>query len=179
MRINQKAIINTVCAILLCIIALELYIIYEVKTGNMKLLDKLPIEVLIVESNSMYPKMQTGDCVIVYKNSYNDSDIGDIVSFYQNDTVITHKIVGRSDGKFITKGMSSGLVDYPVDKDSYIGKVIGIIPKIGYVASGNSPIGAIIVILCLTLIYFGYPICMAIINKKQKKWVVYYGYYII
>lgn len=91
--------------------------------------------VFIDNSNSMRPKIKTGSVIFVKKtNTYKK---GDIITFKSNPISTTHriyKIINR-DGKdfFVTKGDQNDALDsYLVSQESIFGKVIYIIPYLGY-----------------------------------------------
>lgn len=72
----------------------------------------------------MYPELQIGDIVITQKND--DYNIGEIITFNVNKQyLITHRIVGKQEGGFITKGDNNNTEDIEkVIKEDIEGKVI-------------------------------------------------------
>jgi signal peptidase len=114
----------------------------------------------VVISDSMIPNLNTGDIVIIKHkkedpSSFNNLKIGDIIVFKRldkpagaHDTImprydtIVHRVVQvmidySGDRILRTKGdanpYSIKLVDFPIKKENYIGKVIFTIPSLGLI----------------------------------------------
>ena len=100
----------------------------------------LRYQLIAIGSNSMKDVYQRGDAVLVYKYKKEDADkvnIGDILAYQHNDTVITHRVVDKyySDGHiaFRTKGDNNKIVDDNVVLDNDVkGIVINKIKFIGF-----------------------------------------------
>ncbi len=97
-------------------------------------------QLIAIGSNSMKDVYERGDAVLVYKYEKDGADkinIGDILVYRYNDTVITHRVVDKyySDGHiaFRTKGDNNKTVDNNVVFDDDIkGIVINKIKYIGF-----------------------------------------------
>lgn len=57
----------------------------------------------VVYSGSMEPKIPTGAVVFTKEGAYSP-ETGDIITFHNEDTVVTHRVVKKEEGTFITKG---------------------------------------------------------------------------
>jgi signal peptidase I len=91
--------------------------------------EQLPIRLLIIKSNSMYPTLEINDIVIIRKaNIYN---INDIITYSEgNKTLITHRIIDVVDTGVITKGDNNNIEDGKIIEFQNIkGKTIFIINK--------------------------------------------------
>lgn len=83
-----------------------------------------------VASGSMEPTLKINDVILVKLENV-DLKKGDIIAFYSENTVITHRIL-FIDGTIITvKGDNNDVVDKPIVKEQVIGKVIKIFPEFG------------------------------------------------
>jgi hypothetical protein len=81
---------------------------------------------LIGSTGSMVPTIDCGHIVILEETQ--DVQIGDIIIYQRDDgTRIIHRIVGESDGCWVTKGDANKGVDNPTPKDSVIYRVAGIL----------------------------------------------------
>ena len=104
-------------------------------------------------SESMYPTIELGDLALIKKQNMNSYKKGDIVSFYTNrfgkQEVITHRIDHLGGNVYITKGDNNSFADSePLLPRLIIGKVIAIIPYIGYwVMAVNSAFGKLVFII--------------------------------
>lgn len=107
------------------IIALLVIILFFFFMNNKNLiLEKAPVRILVIKSNSMYPELKVNDIIIIKKaNNYNVNDI--ITYSTDNEVLITHRIVKNSDNVFITKGDNNNSEDNEVIKlENIKGKVI-------------------------------------------------------
>jgi len=84
----------------------------------------------VVISGSMEPAIYPGDIVIIRKQ--NDYDVGDIITFKLRSH-ITHRIIERTTGGFITQGDANNTRDAEINEDQVVGKVVRVIPKAGHV----------------------------------------------
>ena len=91
-----------------------------------------PYQFKVVVSGSMEPNISTGSLVIVKKTKPAQLKIGDIISFFANDQVITHRVIFiENSGEIITKGDANNYEDALYEKE-ILGKVLIVVPKIGY-----------------------------------------------
>ncbi len=136
----------------------------------------------VIVSESMIPTIDVNDAIVVKKISNSDLKIGDIITFNSKDyayngMTVTHRIVGiqkTASGEKIyrTKGDNNIFIDTAlVDLNSIYGKVILIIPKIGYIKSFLTSIPGFLTIIVLPIIivivYEIYRIRKLL--KRQKK----------
>lgn len=142
----------------------------------------LGFSVLQVQTGSMEPEIPVGGIVITFKVKPDSLKVGDIISFYSNDTTIsgkvnTHRIVEIKDSDsgeriFKTKGDANDAVDetavYQID---LIGKVI---VNIGTVGSSvlsvlrNPKIILIFIVIPLIFITMGEAVNLAKLIAEYK-----------
>ena len=93
------------------------------------LCEKLPVRLLIVKSNSMYPTLQKGDFILIKRN--NDYKKGDIITYdYESNYLVTHRIIEKNNNFFITKGDNNNSEDDKfIQLDNIKGKVILILNR--------------------------------------------------
>ncbi|MFR5328830.1 MAG: signal peptidase I, partial [[Clostridium] innocuum] len=84
-------------------------------------------------SGSMEPTISTGSLILVDTDAELHTE--DIVTFQKQDSIITHRIVRQiDDQRTVTKGDANDSDDpTPLYKTQIIGKVILVIPYIGYI----------------------------------------------
>jgi len=103
-----------------------------------------PVYPSVIATGSMEPEIKPGDMILVKKIRTED-DVhllkeGDIIQFKRGDILISHRITeiieDKEQGlKFITKGDNNSSADWePVTPENLKGKVIGVVPKIGWSA---------------------------------------------
>lgn len=99
-----------------CLFFFSLFLDYELKT---------------VVSGSMEPEISVGSLVIITPED--NLRVGDVITFQKRDALITHRIVAKTNGGFITAGDANDAPDKDsVDKKRVLGKVFFVIPLVGY-----------------------------------------------
>ena len=85
----------------------------------------------IVDSNSMAPKINKNDLVIIKeKSKYKEKNI---ITYKENDNYITHRITRIEGNRLVTKGDANNNLDKIVYKKDVIGKLVLIIPNVGLI----------------------------------------------
>ena len=87
-----------------------------------------------VISGSMEPEIPVGSLVLVKKCDAEELQTGDVIAFYSNGTVVTHRLVEIDSEKkeLTTKGDANSSVDFrPVPYADVIGRVEKHIPVLG------------------------------------------------
>lgn len=92
----------------------------------------LDINPYVIISGSMEPELPVGSvCLVDCQNK--EPEAGDIISYKAKDTIITHRVIEKTDGGYITKGDSNSVADPGIVKPKQIfGTVICSIPQVGY-----------------------------------------------
>lgn len=118
----------------------------------------------VVVSGSMEPEISVNDLIIVRK--HDSYEVGDIISFESNNgSVVTHRIIAKTDTTYTTKGDANNTSDTPVSETAVIGKVAAIIPFLGIVIQFlRTPMG----MLCLVLLGLLIILTSRILDKHTK-----------
>ena len=129
----------------------------------------LGVKSYVIISGSMQPELNIGDIVFVKKEM--DLHEGDIISFRQGQSVITHRInkVIDEDGKIVyqTKGDNNNIEDSgTITAETIEGKVIWKLPKLGNVSLflQNK-----MIIIFITLLLYMYISISGSREKKRKE----------
>ena len=129
----------------------------------------------VVSSGSMYPELAMYDIIVISGHiPFDDVKIGDIIVFDRpkdHDRVIVHRVVAVVDDDPITlrtKGDNNqnSIVgtDYPITDKEYIGKVVYVIPQIGFITKIlQPPINYIIIAVIIGIMIIRQ------ISKNKKK----------
>lgn len=115
-----------------------------------------------IVSESMEPTFYKDDLAVVKSCDIEELKTGDIITFKQEDRIISHRIVDitkeKEEKNFITKGDNNEVEDVePVDIQNIYGKVVLIIPKIGKIVNyiqnvrGFINVCILIVIICILI----------------------------
>lgn len=128
----------------------------------------------VVASGSMIPVLEVYDVLIVQGNiPFEDIQLGDIIVFDRpsdHNRVIVHRVITilSDEPKTIkTKGDANPAsipgTDFPITEDEYIGKVIYVLPQVGYVTQIlKPPVNYIIIAIVIGIMIFKQM-------SKQKK----------
>ncbi len=161
------------CVILIPILLINLWIIYQAKTNEKEIPSVFGYKPFIVLSGSMETKIHKGDLIIAKIVEPASLEVNDIIAFRdQEDTVTTHRIIDviTNDGEtyFITKGDANNTQDQNlVAFDDVEGIYVFRIPGIGSIMNSLSePTTIIIVLMGITLICV---IGFGISTKKQRE----------
>lgn len=177
MKTSQK--VFTVVGILLCVIfgfMLICNIVIIVK-GNIaperppSVLGTTPLVVLSGSMSGDAPDhIEAGDLIFVNPVDPADLKVGDIITYMEGSTVVTHRIIEITtgeDGKllFSTKGDANNTADKePVHQDELVGIFTGRIHKVGDLAIFmQTPLGMIIFIGVPLVAFVGYDMI-----RRQK-----------
>lgn len=104
----------------------------------------------VVISGSMSPEIEVNDLVVVHaEETYS---VGDVITYENGDSVVTHRIVDETIDGFITKGDANNTEDmFPVPASAVVGKVACVLSGVGlYIGYLKTPLG----MLCMLLIGF-------------------------
>ena len=156
---------KVVCKVLkyLLLIILLVIVLFNFKVNNNDLVSLFGYSSLKVVSGSMQPKIKVGDVVII-KNS-NNYNINDVITFKDEGSYITHRIIKIDNGKITTKGDFNNKKDDKIIKTKdVVGKVILVIPFMGNIMNNlSNPIVLFIIFVV------GFILITIIPEKKKDK----------
>lgn len=160
---NRKIFIILLYIILIPTTLFSLILILVGLGNSEELPSFLNMDVYEVVSESMSPRINVGDIIIVKKGQSNDSfHVGNIITYRKEDgEIVTHRIekviLYDLQNAYRTKGDNNEAVDeYIVTYDKIIGKVVYVMPQLGKVVKvmKNEVFVVIsIILLCLVLVY--------------------------
>lgn len=180
---NQK--ILTIIGIVLCVILVPILIINVtliVKSYTNE--DEVPgiggVKPLIVLTDSMDPKIKSGDLIVVGEIEPDDIKEDDIISFFDpagnGTSVVTHRvieIIDDGDGtlSFRTRGDNNNTDDkLPVPEEKLVGVYKFRIPVAGHIAMFMQTTPGLIVCVVLPIILLvGYDVIRRKMYEKNKK----------
>lgn len=165
------------CLILILMLIINLYIIYQAKTNEDKVPSILGYKPFIVLSGSMETKIHRGDLIFVKEIDPTDLSLEDVIAFRDAEgTITTHRIIDMVDKDgityFITKGdnntsQDQNLVEYEDVEGIYVGRV----PNVGNIMNSLSePTTIVILGLGITVIFvIGYSISTKKLKDEERK----------
>ena len=176
-RKNRKNKIKKVLTVIVYILLIPLLIynlslIFQAVLKPNETPSFLGIKTYVIVSGSMQPELDIGDIVVVKDIEENELQEGDIISFREGQSVVTHRIIeieNKDNQKQIkTKGDNNNSVDNNiVHVDAIEGKVITSIPLIGNLAIMLQ--GKITIIIIVIIFYAYFVRSEKIKNKKERR----------
>ena len=129
-KITKKIFKRVILIILIILFVVNLILYFEENTHI------LGFYMFNIVSESMEPTFFKDDLVVVKKIEVSNLQKGDIITFRQEDRIISHRIVKiiieKGKMKFITKGDNNEVQDKDsIEINNIYGKVVFSIPKIG------------------------------------------------
>lgn len=120
----------------------------------------------VVISGSMSETIEVNDMVVIHRQDAYRT--GDIITFEMDDTLVTHRIVAVAENGFVTRGDANNTEDrYPVTGDRIIGKVVFVIPGVGWLINFcRTPLGMLCLVL-VGLLLLELPAILEYIEKKS------------
>ena len=121
----------------------------------------------VVVSGSMAPEIHPGDFIVVKTGAYLDIKENEIITFTENEEIVTHRAVEITKEGIATKGDANNVKDDSIVKsDDFIGTYRIRLPYFGYfVVLIQKPI----VFISLCILFAGYLIGIYVIDAKREK----------
>lgn len=168
---TQKFITIAIYILLIPLLIYNLSLIFQSIINPNETPNFLGIKTYVIISGSMLPELNIGDIVVVKNIEENELQNGDIISFREGQSIVTHRIIeieNSSDNQkyFKTKGDNNNSADdNTINIDVIEGKVITSIPFIGNIVLLLQ--GKITIILIL-IIFYAYFVRSEKIKKRKE-----------
>lgn len=156
-----KIFFNVIFIVIILITIIFMYGFIKMKTNNTKYVDIFGYTIMQVATGSMENTIQIKDIVIVKLTK--DINNSDIITYEDNDKLITHRVINIKNDIIQTKGDANNTKDKPINRNVIVGKVVFIIHKVGIwqkVITSPQVIISFTVTVCLLYIIF---------TKKDKR----------
>lgn len=125
MKILNKivdVVLNILILIVFLFLLVAIYNFFQLNIMKKQYINYFGYSYFEILSGSMEDEIQVGDYVFVKITK--DVEEKDIISFVDNEDVITHRIVKIDEDEIITKGDNNNATDEPINKNQVIGKVV-------------------------------------------------------
>lgn len=155
---------------LIVILILNITVICMGKAVGSSVLNKLPIAMIPVLSDSMKPDYKSGDAILTRQTDYDDIQVGDVIVYSRDDDLIVHEVIAKQGGYLITKGKANPVADNPVTREEYRTKVMFKIPLLGGIwRISSKPFNFMLFALLIVLLLFGDKIFSGLYTKVFEK----------
>lgn len=146
-----KAASNILFVLLSFVIILCLYSFISLNILSNKYVNFLTYTIFSIGSNSMAPEITTNDLILVKLTK--DAKEGDVITFYEDDALITHRVISKTANGYVTKGDANNTEDKIVSRSNVVGKTVKILPNYGvWYKVITTP--KIVFLICITLFLF-------------------------
>lgn len=131
MKILGKMAYAMVTAVLVLILVWNCYQVWSMKMLHMDLPQIFGWSQAVVLSGSMEPVISAGDLILIHREE--DYMKGDIITFSDHGSLVTHRIEEKTENGFVTRGDANNVTDSGlVDRERIRGRAAAVIPGIGY-----------------------------------------------
>lgn len=166
MKKIAEYITNILLIIVVIAIFFAIYGFIQLRVMNKTYINYFGFTFFEVVSGSMSPTINTHDLIIVKIGKEVKED--DIVTFYKDNSFITHRITDYVDDEnIITKGDANNTTDKSISKNEILGKVVYIIPKFGIIRVILSDI-KVIASIFVTIILFTIAFSIKKVDKNEE-----------
>lgn len=154
-------ILNIIITLVFIIVLIVGYNYIQLQIMNKDYTNFFGYTVFEVSTGSMAKTLNVYDVILVEITK--DVQVGDIITFKQDNELITHRIMEMDENELITKGDANNTEDKAITKDAIVGKVISVYPKVGVWAKVFTEPNVLISVF-ITLILIGFAI-----TKEEKE----------
>ena len=146
-----KIISKSLSVLLFIIVGICIYIFFSLNILSKNYANFFSYTIFEIGSNSMSPTITTNDLILVKITK--DVKVDDVITFKENNSLITHRVISKTASGYITKGDANNENDKNIGKSQIVGKVIKIYPGAGvWFKVFTTP--KIIFLVCFTLFMF-------------------------
>lgn len=128
LKIIKKVIINLIIFVLSVIAILAIWGFIQLNIQNKEYINIFGFSILSTETGSMSPTIKKGDIIIIKIGD--EIKEKDIITYKQDNVLITHRIEKIDGDMIITKGDYNNIQDEPIEKSQVIGKSVYIFNNI-------------------------------------------------
>ena len=161
LKIVSKIFFSVITIALLLVVVMVVYNFFQISVLNKKYSNLFGYTFFEVATGSMSNTIEINDVVIVRITK--DIKKDDIITYINDDVIITHRVVEQNGRQITTKGDANNDLDKPIENSMVIGKVVKIIPRLGIWIKVITDIKVIISIM-VTIILFG----LALSSKREE-----------
>ena len=157
-----KIVSNTIFVILSIIVAILIYNVIQLSFFDKPYMNLFGHSLFEVQTGSMSGTLEVGDIIVVKLTK--EVKENDIVTYIENNAVITHRILEINDKTITTKGDANNTEDEPITKDDIIGKVVFTFKNVAiWKQVFRTP--QVYILVIITLVLFGISTSI----KEEKK----------
>ena len=162
MRKLAKIFLDVILFAVIVLAILAIYNFIQMEVYKKVYTDFFGYSIFQVTTGSMSKTIEIDDVILVKITK--DVHENDIITFEEDNAIVTHRIIGEKEDFFLTKGDANNAEDKPVKKENVIGKVVKVFPKIGIWMKVLTD-KTVIIFIMMTIFLFG----LALSSKENKE----------
>lgn len=155
MKKLAKILLDVILIAVIILTFIAIYNFFQIQVFNKTYSNFFGYSIFEVTTGSMSKTIEMDDAILVKITK--DVHKGDIITFEEDNSVVTHRIIEEQEGYFLTKGDANNGTDKPVLKENVIGKVVKILPKFGIWMKVMTD-KTVIIFVMITIFLFGLSI---------------------
>ena len=117
-----KTIIDILTVLIFLILILIIFAKIDMTVHNRDYLSIFGYSFFKVATGSMEPNISENDIIVVKDNS--DYQVDDVITYKENDSYITHRVMAINNDNLITKGDANNTNDEAINKSQVLGLVV-------------------------------------------------------
>lgn len=160
-----KIILNVIYVLLAIVALILIYNIIQMSVLKRPYMNIFGYSAFQVKSASMSGTMEIGDIVIVKLTK--DVQENDIITYQQQDILVTHRLLQKEGNTIIAKGDANNAQDEPIQQEDVIGKVVYIIKNVE-IWKDVFTTPEVYILVIITLVLFGISISIGNKEKSSK-----------
>lgn len=121
--ILKNILISLLIVILLFVAAIVIYSFIQIDIQGKEYCNIFGYSIFQIETGSMSPELEIEDIIIV-KLGNDNLNVNDIITFRQDNNLVTHRIIKIEDKLITTKGDGNNSEDEPITKEDVVAKTV-------------------------------------------------------
>ena len=122
-------VLNILIVLFAIFLMISMYTFFQTKILKNEYSNFFGFSLFEVQTGSMKKSINPGDWIITKSSS--DVEVGDVVTYRSNGEFITHRVIEKYKGTYVTKGDANSSKDEPIDQSQIVGKVVKTLPGFG------------------------------------------------
>lgn len=127
--IIKNILISLLILILLFVATIVIYSFIQIDIQGKEYCNIFGYSIFQIETGSMFPELEIEDIIIV-KLGNDNLNVNDIITFRQDNNLVTHRIIKIEDKLITTKGDGNNSEDEPITKDDVVAKTVKTFKKV-------------------------------------------------
>ncbi|MBQ8043105.1 MAG: signal peptidase I [Clostridia bacterium] len=162
-NIISKSVMNVIYILLCIIVIILIYNLIQITVLGKPYMNLFGYSLFQVKTGSMSGTIEIGDIVVVKLTK--DVEVNDIITYEQEQMLITHRVIDKQAQSITTKGDANNAKDKPIENEKVIGKVVYTIKNVE-IWKNVLKTPEVYISIIITFILFGIT---SMVGKQKKE----------